>query len=330
MYPFNLPGPDFLVFYIIFGLGVIAAELILFLWPFSWGKREEAAEIANGIAQDPYQMAYLRGGRDETIRVAIASLILRNMLIVDGKFLCSNSAMTVLPRRMLARAILFRFGCKAEGASAMKDSVIIAEVEQIGDTLRRQGLLVGPNALLKRFLIKLSAVVILGGIAGGKIMIALAKGHHNIAFLVILAVVFCFIAMVISKGRRLRTSLGERVYEQVGAVYKKLYYRVKSQVVPVETEELTFAVAAFGLILLSAEMQADFTGLRLYNSQNMSLFSSSSMSGSGCSISASMAASENSYPPIVTFNSNSSGGSSCSSGSSCGGGGCGGGCGGCG
>lgn len=60
--PFDLPGPDFLVFYAF--LGVLTIGLLWFA-----RRASEGADAPRIDYSDPYLLAYLRGGQSEVIRV---------------------------------------------------------------------------------------------------------------------------------------------------------------------------------------------------------------------------------------------------------------------
>ena len=63
MNPFDLPGPQFLLFYIIFA-GLVISGLVF------WRRRAESSASAPRIdLSDPYLIAYLRGGEKEVRRV---------------------------------------------------------------------------------------------------------------------------------------------------------------------------------------------------------------------------------------------------------------------
>src|SRR6185295_16874913 len=66
--PFDLPGPEFLLFYIILAVAVITALALL----RRAAESDSAPQVDLG---DPYLIAYLRGGENEAPRVALVSLI---------------------------------------------------------------------------------------------------------------------------------------------------------------------------------------------------------------------------------------------------------------
>ena len=70
-FPFDLTGPQFLVFYPIFAIGV--AGLVRYLF----AQREEVAELVLPRLTDPYRIALLRDGRREAVRIAVLALVER-------------------------------------------------------------------------------------------------------------------------------------------------------------------------------------------------------------------------------------------------------------
>src|SRR5262245_6766205 len=88
MSPFDLPGPLFLVFYIFCGAVVLMSVAMLHNFA-------ESRDTTNVNLSDPYLIAYLRGGRQEALRVATVSLIDRGLLKVSGSTIAavaSNAA----------------------------------------------------------------------------------------------------------------------------------------------------------------------------------------------------------------------------------------------
>jgi len=75
-FPFDLTGPQFLVFYPIFAIGV--AGLVRYLF----AQREEVAELVLPRLTDPYRIALLRDGRREAVRIAVLALVERGLLAI--------------------------------------------------------------------------------------------------------------------------------------------------------------------------------------------------------------------------------------------------------
>ncbi len=289
--PFDLPGPEFLVFYLILATAVIVALVFL----------RRAAESDNAPKidlSDPLLIAYLRGGENELLRVAIVSLIDRGLLIVNGTQI--KRADNVVPgsvRRAVEKALLEKFATPGEANSIFNDPTLKLACEPYHETLKRNLLLpddsVG-HARLTRFMV---AFLVLAGVGGIKVLVALERGRTNVIFLIILTVVALVIAGKVSFPRL--TARGAALLSDVQTLYAGLKERASFIRPGGETIEPMMLAAAFGV---------------------------GALAGDGFGYTKTL------FPRAQSSTYTSSCGSSCgsSSGSSCGGGGCGGGCGGCG
>jgi uncharacterized protein (TIGR04222 family) len=307
--PFDLRGPEFLVFYSIVMVFTIAA--VRYICAAIEGYYSSGAEsTAMSLARDPYLIAYLRGGRVELLRVAIASLMERGLLAVTDDGLQAsepNAAMKV--RRPLDKAILSRLAMADEANTLFYDDVTVKEIDAIGDALVTNGLLPDDDVKERRKMIVLGGLVLLWAIAGVKIVVAVSRGRHNFLFLILLAMLPAIILPLMA--RRCRTGLGDRVWSRVRELFADLRRRSFGIEPGRMTSELTFLAAVFGISSLPAVIAKRFREMKL-------------------------------RPPIQAKSGWSTWSSSCSSwvtscgsagscgGISCGGGGCGGGCGGCG
>jgi uncharacterized protein (TIGR04222 family) len=133
MNPFDLRGPEFLLFYLVFGGIVIGALRFAVRMP-------QGASATNVRLTDPYMIAYLRGGRDEAITVAAASLIDRKLLkfeSVGGSILKQGSNQLVagdpnfiqVVRRPIERKILERFIEPADSTVLFSSSELAGEAD---------------------------------------------------------------------------------------------------------------------------------------------------------------------------------------------------------
>jgi uncharacterized protein (TIGR04222 family) len=75
--PFDFRGPEFLLFYFVFSL-VVLMTLILLRW------RDQLPAPGKPLLDDPYLVAFLRGGEGEALRVATLSLIDRGLLTLKS------------------------------------------------------------------------------------------------------------------------------------------------------------------------------------------------------------------------------------------------------
>ncbi len=296
--PLDLRGPQFLCFYAVFS-SVFIFAVRLIRQALEGGEKQLDLEIRTEVAEDPYQIAYLRGGRNEVIRVAVVSLIDRKLMSCIGMTLAVLDAEAAEKvRRPLDKAILTKFAEQGSARKIFFDKVILDEAEAVGGPLREKQLM--PDAQVN--FIRGSALLLGGGlllgVAGMKIAVAISRGHYNIAFLILMAI--AALAFLVFSVFPRRTARGERIMGQISRQFLQLKVKPKSSRGRQEANvgDTTFAIAVFGFAVLPIELEKKIKPLAL-------------------------------TPPPDFSVGNCDGGSSCGSGSSCGGGG-GGGCGGCG
>ena len=297
MNPFDLAGPQFLLFYMIFA-GVVIAGTVF------WRKRAELIESPRIDLSDPYLIAYLRGGEKEVLRVATIALIDRGLLVSKGhQIKRADNASPNSVHKPIEKALLNKYARSGEASWIFEDDGLSKVCESYDKTLRQTRLL--PDEWIKqRRLIRLAVASFLLAVVGfAKVLIALEAGRTNVGFLIALMAIAILIAAWLSFPRL--TESGKAMLEDVKTLYGGMRNRaVASEAGGASVEPLMLA-AVFGLGALAGPSfaYADdlFPGSRRREPEQ-------TMDGGGGSC---------------------SGGSSCSSGSSCGSS-CGGGCGGCG
>jgi uncharacterized protein (TIGR04222 family) len=292
MSPFDLPGPEFLVFYLVCGAAVLFGLRL-------WRNAAESGEAIRANLSDPYSIAFLRGGRNEMLRVATVSLIDRKLLRISGT---QVSAVTFdAPsgvRSPLERQILGFFSTPREAHAAFAGHAFDGIAAQYESSLAEIGAL--PDGSMKNArMIRLAlALVILWTVAFVKIAVALTRGRSNIQILVVLALLFALAAYRISNPRI--TGKGQVLLRDLQTMFGSLQDRVSTLRPGSNPNELVLLGAVFGIAAIPIGM---FPHAKTLYPRAVS--STGGSDGSSCG----------------------SCGSSC--GSSCGGGG-GGGCGGCG
>jgi uncharacterized protein (TIGR04222 family) len=299
--PLDLRGPEFLVFYAV--LSIIALNVVWMVQRyFECGAPGDETAWGAGVAKDPYQVACLRGGRDEAIRVAVVSLVERGLLTADGDTLRTTAKdASDKARRPLDKAILTKFAKPDKGQSIYSDTVVLGEADAVAATLQEKGLLPDEQTANTRAVTAIAGVALLWIVAGMKIVVALSRGHHNVIFLLLMAGVVAIVALLMTKRRR--TALGNRTLSYLREQFAGLDARRETLRLDGKTGEIAFLTAAFGMAALPLTLASIFQPLRL---RPLKPDTSGWSWGSGCSS------------------------SSCGGGGGCGGGGCGGGCGGCG
>jgi uncharacterized protein (TIGR04222 family) len=285
MNPFDLRGPEFLAFYLVFGLATLAV-----LW---WLRRGgEADPTSDAMLNDYVEIAYLRGGPQEAMRVATLNLVNRGLLEVHGDehLQATDKSWAETVSKPIERRLLAKFR-DAEKASTIFSDAALKEVatKESEPNLVRLGLLPDSRRTTKRLTLFGFGVFVLAAVALTKIAVALARGRTNIIFLIFEVAVFSLLAFKVTHP--LRTPAGDALLSDLRTLFAGLKARARSLVPGSDTQDFALLTAVFGMGAIPSHFP------------RMNKLFPKASSASGC-------------------------GSSC--GSSCGGGGCGGGCGGCG
>jgi uncharacterized protein (TIGR04222 family) len=300
MNPFDLPGPEFLLFY----LGLSALAIIALVLS---RRRAESVAGPRLDLSDPYLIAYLRGGETETLRVATVSLIDRGLLVATGtQIKTADNASPEAVRKPIEKELLRKYKRADEAKTVFDDSRLRATCKPYEQTLKNAGLLPNESIVRARWSRLLIACGILGGVGIVKLLVAFSRGRTNVGFLIILMIVAIVVAVKVSFPRL--TESGKAMLEDLQSLYSELKDRALFLQPGGATIEPMMLAAVFGVAALEGSGFA-FTRVLFPRATTAQ---AASWSNSTCA---------------------SSCGSSCNSsscGSSCGGGGCGGGCGGCG
>jgi uncharacterized protein (TIGR04222 family) len=306
MNPFDLRGLEFLLFYFLFSLVVVISIFVL-------RQRAESGDEPRIDLGDPYLIAYLRGGEDEALRVAVISLLDRGMLVTDGHLIRRADHVTGdMVNRPIERVVLGKFSVSGEAESILKDTNLKTALRSYQDNLERAGLMpdaAARSARLRRLLLGLTALGVVGVI---KIQIGVSL-ERPVGFLVVMMIIAMAVAAAISFPRL--TARGKATLENITNLYSGLRTQVNPFGPGSASAELAMCAAVFGVGALAATpfAYAEDPFRRTTSSSSCGTSSGAVDSSSSCS--------------------SSDGGSSCGGssdgGSGCGGGG-GGGCGGCG
>jgi len=243
--PFDLPGPEFLLFYIILAVAVITALALL----RRAAESDSAPQVDLG---DPYLIAYLRGGENEAPRVALVSLIDRGLLIANGTHIeRAKNAGTHSVRRQLEKELMETYGRLSDVTSILNNQGVKLACQQYQETLTKKRLLPDESMAQARLLRFLVGFFILAGIGGIKILVALERGRTNIGFLVVLMVLAIIIAGKVSFPRL--TSSGKALLADVQSLYSDLKDRAAFIRPGGATIEPMMLAAAFGVGALAGE-----------------------------------------------------------------------------
>jgi len=245
MNPFALHGFDFLFFYLVVGIAM--------LWGLrAWLRRMEGDDRrGRPNMTDPYLIAHLRAGGNESLRVATVALIDRGLLVAKDDILSTrNDGVVDLALRPVEKAILKRYLNEGKAHEIFKDAGAMVACNSYEKTLVDTGLIADGRTYARRFLPVLAAICLLGAIAVIKVNMALSDGRHNIGFTILLAIVFGFIALSI--GRQRQTGRGVALLADLRSLFARLKGRAGSLRNGGQTNEAALLAAVFGLSALPA------------------------------------------------------------------------------
>jgi uncharacterized protein (TIGR04222 family) len=295
MFPLDLPGPQFLVFYGLFAAAVIAV--------LHFVRRQHESfslpQIDLKDLKDPFLFACLRGGPREVACIATLGLIDRGILQISDRIVRrSPDAGPHLVGRRIEKQVLFHFDRDAELFSIMKErSVLAVAAAEYEGELRRHRLIPDDEMRRARRRFMLAASACLIAVGGAKLLVALGAGRSNVLFLIVMMAIA--VAVVWKVGSPYRATVGDSYLASIRSMFSGLRNRVSSIRPGSGSRELLWLTSLFGVSVLPTAAFPFVTH-----------FKRNTTSGSGCG---------------------SSCGSAGGAGGGCGGGGGGGGgCGGCG
>jgi uncharacterized protein (TIGR04222 family) len=243
MNPFDLTGPEFLLFYLILGVGLL---IVLFLLR-RYGEPDPSMPVQ---LTDPYEIAYLRGRANEVMRLATIGLIDRGLLSVNGsKLKVADEARARLVKHPLERGILSHFGVELEAASVFSNVFVKDTCDQYALRLTHLGLLQDDNAKKRRTAACLAVVGLLWLVSIVKVKVATERGHRNVGFLIVLTMLFTLAALLIT-NRVKRTRRGDRFLSHIRSLFEALRQRSSTFIPRANTIELMLLGAVFGVSAL--------------------------------------------------------------------------------
>jgi uncharacterized protein (TIGR04222 family) len=235
MFPFDLLGPDFLLFFFGLCLATIFAG-------WMWRRIAESGEAPKLNLADPYLIACLRGGANETIRIATISLVERNLLQVKDKIIVRSPKpveATSLPP--LEAALLQVLRTPTEPARLFDNDYLKTNCEPYQTTLQQAGLLPSADQKASRRIIFALTVLWLLGIGFYKVQIGLAN-DRPVMFLIVLMII-AVIAASFALFPRL-TPRGKAMLADIRSLYGDLRSR---QSRGLQKSEAVLVAAVFGI-----------------------------------------------------------------------------------
>ncbi len=240
MNPFDLRGPQFLVFFTI-----LSAVVFALVWWLTSPRRRGFGRVGRLPIHDPLQIAHLRGGAGEVVSVVVASLLDRGFLSTDavGRLLSAPKDRSSL--RAIEKAVLDACRTPKTIDGCRVDTAVRAQCAEVERQLADAGFSpTAPN--------RLGALMVIGGGTLGllvvgivKVVIAHQRGRSNTGIL------FALLAIDVSMGVWLVRTLHARVARQVIGSIRVLFSDLRRRAVRLKRGEspvdVEFFVAVFGL-----------------------------------------------------------------------------------
>ncbi|MBD2436677.1 TIGR04222 domain-containing membrane protein [Nostoc sp. FACHB-110] len=300
----DMYGPNFLLLY---GVVIIATLLLCGGLVQDPTKNQPLPLIP--AEPDPYEVAYLRSQATGIAHLVLFNLIQQGYLQLSKQTISQASNHPDISNlQPVERQVLEKI---SEPTTAKTSLWLATECVQLfckayQEKLDDEQLLYGAKWQEWNINVGLVGAMLIFGLGGYKLLIALGKGHHNVGFLIIMGVSSIIYLLWYVSQHKFLSHLGKRYLQQLQTTFKQL--RETSIVNNNLLVLALFGVESFAGTAYNAYYKAFLPSAYSTTSSRSSSSSSSCSSGSSCG----------------------GGSSSCSSGSSCGSSCGGGGCGGCG
>lgn len=276
--PFDWSGPWFLLAYLIFGVLVyyLARELLIRM-----ELRNPHAQLS--LADDPYRIAFLRGGPLEAVKVAAIVLVDRGLLRADGPLLETASADSLrFATHGIERDVLRLYlGRQGHSKELAVQAEMLPSCRAYLETLTRQELLVGPPLLRRRERITWAAHWLLLTVSAVKAVIAISRQHYNLLFLALLLAIF----LLMLRGLRTQATSwsAQRLLTDLRMLFGRLNMRSSRLNPGSSSADMALLAAIFGIGALPPSVYAYVAELYPAPRQNTGGDSSSGSSGDSSS-----------------------------------------------
>jgi uncharacterized protein (TIGR04222 family) len=270
---FELRGPEFLVFYAVLSAAVLALTAALRRFVDGSG----VAQSPSSLVSDPYLVAQLRGGAPETLRVALLSLVDRDLIEESGgTFRTRDGVQAAHGHRPIERELLTHYRNGGDGPSVLS---LVKHCEPFEERLRSLQLIPDASIRARRLLVFVPMLLILGGVAAKKVSIGLSRGRP-VTFLLILGVISVGLLYKVAMPRRTRA--GENLLADIRRLFGGLKERAATIRRGGSTSELALLAAVFGLTAVPLTVFPQRALLYPQASSSSSGCGSSSSCGSSC------------------------------------------------
>lgn len=267
-FPFNLTGPEFLLFFAVFGICASGFPLIR--------RRRQGADATEPLPRitDPIQIATLRGGYEEAVRMLVVILVERGFVERGGTKLTAVAKNADYLTNKLEVAVFNYFSSSRHLSGVLKDPAVRAAGHAIEASLENLGLRV-PRA--QRMSESLLSIAAFGAVA----LVRITLSGPPFGFLVLENVGLAFAAAWVY--RRGMSGRGLRLLHQLQALFARLKVRARYLGRDAQGREVELVAAVFGLGALPFSVKETLQMLRPPAKSDGGSCGSSCGGGGGCS-----------------------------------------------
>ena len=225
----NMPGPQFLLVYgIVIVVTLIGCRLVV--------RYVDSTSnlLVPPVPQkiNPYYISYLRNGKGEVLRLILFNLMERGYLKIKKgskwpynkeKIARESNPPNLNDLSEMERYLFNYYIIPREPVDIFKSipSSVEAICEQFQERLQEEDMLPSSKYSFHGILAGVVGSVIISGLGGYKLMVALERGKSNVGFLILFAV-FSLIALVLLCRQPRITNLGRRYVEQLQHAFEGL------------------------------------------------------------------------------------------------------------
>lgn len=266
----SMYGPNFLLFYLVVAVGALTVTVILIR-----GRPSQFSPRSIPMNPDPYEIAFLRGGVNEVIRVAVLSLLQRGVL--EQRIGVKTGILKTTPPPTI---VWNPFGPPTDGLSPLEKAVVtfcrspkqppefftgvlpgefLRLCARYEVDLTANGLLTALGEKQSRTRVTLSIFLAVLALGGYKIWAALSTGHSNIGFLIV-EMIAVFIAFGVVGNAPRATPSGKRYIRDLQIAYQKLKHPGVA-VASAGVDPALLALAVFGVAALAGTPEAAYAAM---------------------------------------------------------------------
>lgn len=264
----DMYGPTFLLFY-----GCVIVATLVACW---WAIRAADPTVSQlplplPSNPDPYDIAYLRGGANEVIRLAVFNLMQRGYLKVQERERgTANQKLVKEANHPESRHLspierkVFEYVISPGNAPVDAASLFVTlpvrlkqDCQIYEERMRQAELLSSPQLQETARRVALMGGCFIATLGGYKLIVALAKGKSNVVFLLIMAVVALVVLIRVCRPPRL-SHLGKDYLKRLQEVFRRLKYQAALPNAEGLDTTMLLLVSVFGLSVLADSAYANF------------------------------------------------------------------------